>query len=314
MTATIFVAGATGNTGRGVVETLSKLLKTSNTLSGSRILALTRSLQNPVAQQFAGLPGVEVLEKNWVDITADWLHEQGVTRAFIASHNEPNQFPEESGFHLAALQAGVQYVVRISTSAANVRPDCAAYYPRQHWAIEALLSSPEFAALQWTSLQPNLFHSYALGPAAALIKEHRKTGKQDTLRLLSPEHAPMAIIDPWEVGVLAAHLLAEADPSKHNKGKYIVNGPEDINGAQIVKLVEKYIGTRVENVIFRDMSWIEAMAAAAPGSRSVILSIKNSMDTVESENSRASATSKEVLDLAPPTRTPADALKALLEE
>lgn len=314
MTATILVAGATGNTGRGVVETLSKLLKTSTTLSGTRILALTRSLQSPVAQQFAGLPGVEVLEKNWVDITPDWLREQGVTRAFIASHNEPNQFPEESSFHLAALNAGVQYVVRISTAAANVRPDCGAYYPRQHWAIEALLSSPEFAALQWTSLQPNLFHSFALGTAAALIKEHRKTGKQDTLRLLSPENAPLAIVDPSEVGALAAHLLAQADPSPHNKERYIVNGPEDITGAQIVKLVEEYIGTPVENVIFRDMSWVDAMAAASPGSKSVILSVKSSLNTLTSEKSLASATSKAVLDLAPPTRTPADALKALLEE
>lgn len=314
MTATILVAGATGNTGRGVVETLSKLLETSTTLSGTRILALTRSLQNPVAQQFAGLPGVEVLEKNWVDITPDWLREQGVTRAFIAPHNEPSQFPEESSFHLAALNAGVQYVVRISTAAANVRPDSGAYYARQHWAIEALLGSPEFAALQWTSLQPNPFHNFALGTAAALIKEYRKTGKQDTLRLLSPEDAPLAIIDTSEIGAVAAHLLAEADPSPHNKQKYVVNGPEDITGAQIVKLVEEHIGTAVENVVYRDLSFVDAMAAASPGPKSIILSVKNSLSTIGSEKWLASATSKAVLDLAPPTRTPADALKALLEE
>lgn len=314
MTATILVVGATGNTGRGVVETLSKLLETSNTLSGSRILALTRSLENPVAQRLAGLPGVEFLEKNWVEITADWLRKQGVTRAFIASHTEPNQFPEESGFHLAALQAGIQYVVRISTAAANVRPDCVAYYPRSHWAVEALLSSPEFAALQWTSLQPNLFANFAVGPAAALIKEYRKTGKQDTLRLMVPEHAPLAIIDPWEIGVLAAHLLAEADPSPHNKARYVVNGPEDITGPQIVKLVEEYIGTRVENVSFGDMSWVEAMIAAMPSSKGVLLSVKHSLDSIEDEKWVASATSNEVLKLSAPTRTVADALKDLLEE
>lgn len=143
MAPTILVAGATGNTGRSVVRTLSKLLKTT-IFSGHRILALTRSSRGTIAQELAGLPNVEVVEQNWVEITADWLRHNNVMRAFIASHVHPNQFAEESTFHLAALTAGVQYVVRISTTAANVRPDCPAYYPRTHWVIEALLSSPAF--------------------------------------------------------------------------------------------------------------------------------------------------------------------------
>ncbi|KAL2020434.1 hypothetical protein VTK56DRAFT_8400 [Thermocarpiscus australiensis] len=252
--------------------------------------------------------------QNWVDITADWLCEHGVVRAFIASHNQPNQFAEESAFHLAALKAGVQYVVRISTTAANVRPDCPAYYPRTHWAIEALLSSPEFAALQWTSLQPNLFTNFALDTAAATIKEYRKTGKQDTLSVMVPEHAPTGIIDPHEVGVVAAHLLSQEDPSVHNKAKYVLNGPEDITGAGIAKLVEQHIGTRVESVKYKDLSFVEAAAAAAPDSKSVILSVKYALDTAEEGKCTVSTTSKEALELAPPTRTPADALKALLEE
>lgn len=115
MAPTILVAGATGNTGRGVVETLS------TTFSGHRIVALTRSSSGAVAQTLATLPNVDIAEKNWVDITPDWLRNNNVFRAFIASHNNPNQFADESTFHLATLTAGVQYVVRISTTAANVR-------------------------------------------------------------------------------------------------------------------------------------------------------------------------------------------------
>ena len=122
MAPTILVAGATGNTGRSVVKTLSTMLSAGNPLSGHRVLALTRSLSNPVAQQLATLPGVQALEQNWVDISADWLREHEVVRAFIASHNEPSQFAEESTFHLALLKARVQYVVRISTTTANVHP------------------------------------------------------------------------------------------------------------------------------------------------------------------------------------------------
>lgn len=313
MAPTILVAGATGNTGRSVVQTLSKLLSTSSTLSGHRILALTRSANGTVAKKLAELPGVEVAEKNWVEITADWLRQQGVVRAFIASHNQPNQFAEESTFHLAALHAGVEYVVRISTTAANVHPDYPAYYPRTHWAIEALLSSPEFQGLQWTSLQPNVFFSFYLGSAAELVKKYRKTGEQDTLRLMASKDAPVGVVDADDVGTLAAHLLAEKDTTKHNKAKYVVNGPEDITGQQLVKMVEDHIGTQVKDVQYKDLSFIDQMAAHSPESSNVILSIKHAPETAWAGECTASTTSKEVLALAAPKGTAAQAFQALLE-
>ena len=166
MALTILVVGATGNTGRGVVETLSKLRDSNKVIAGYRIIALTRSSESPAAKKLSALPGVELIEQTWVEITADWLRQHEVVRVFIASHNQPNQFAEESNFYVAALQAGVKYVVRISTTAANVRPDIDVYYPRSHWAIEALLSSPEFEKLQWSSLQPNGFSDMVLASAA----------------------------------------------------------------------------------------------------------------------------------------------------
>ena len=204
--------------------------------------------------------------------------------------------------------------MRISTTAANVRSDCAAYYPRTHWAIETVLGSPEFRALQWTSLQPNVFTNFYLASAAELIKQHRKTGKQDTLRLVGSPDAPVGIIDPDDVGVFAAHLLCQESPAMHNKVKYVLNGPEDITGEQIVKMVEQHIGVRVESVSYKDMSFVDAMAAGTQESKNVILSIKYCADTAWEGKCTASTTSKEVLELAPPTRTPADALRDLLKE
>jgi len=88
MAPTILIAGSTGNTGRSVVKTLSKLLKINDTLSNYRILAITRSSNSGAAQQLAKLPSVEVVEQNWVEISTDWPREHEVVRAFIASHNE----------------------------------------------------------------------------------------------------------------------------------------------------------------------------------------------------------------------------------
>ncbi|KAH7385925.1 NmrA-like family protein [Pyrenochaeta sp. MPI-SDFR-AT-0127] len=314
MAPTLLIAGATGNTGRGVVETLSKLLKTSQTFQGHRIVALTRSSKSPAAQQLAQLPNVDVVELNWIEITPDWLREQEVVRAFIASHNEPNQFAEESTFHVAALRAGVKYVVRISTTAANVHPDCNVYYPRTHWAIETMLSSSEFKNLQWTSLQANVFSNFYLSNAVEFVKKYRKHGKQGILSLMASPDAPVGIIDPHDVGIVAAHLLLQGDPTAHNKAKYVLNGPEDITGNQIVKLVEEHIGAKVENVIYKDLSFIEQMAAASKQSTNVILSLKYALDTAWEGMCTASTTSKEILDLAAPKQTPADAFRQMLEE
>lgn len=103
MTPSILVVGATGNTGKSVVETLPKLLQSSKTLKDHRVIALARSAKSPVAQQFTKLTGVEVVEKNWIDIDAKWLRENEVTRAFIASHKIAYPFHPRIEFPLCSL-------------------------------------------------------------------------------------------------------------------------------------------------------------------------------------------------------------------
>ncbi|KXH49651.1 hypothetical protein CNYM01_01505 [Colletotrichum nymphaeae SA-01] len=312
MTPTILIAGATGNTGRSVVETLSRFLKNSDVSPDTRILALTRSIDSSAAQHLASLPSVTMIEKNWVDINASWLREENVIKAFIASHNGPSQFAEESTFHQAALMAGVQYVVRISTTAANVRPDFEAYYPRTHWAIETILSSPEFKELKWTSLQPNIFFSAHLYSAVEFVKEYRQTKKQGILKLIADKDAPVGAIDPDDIGTFAAHLLWKEDPSRHNGAKYVLNGPTDVTGRDIVKWVEEAIGEPVDNVEYRDVSLVDAMVLATKESKNLISSIKAAPVTLWEGKCPASTTSKEVIEIAAPNRSVIDAWKALL--
>lgn len=312
MAPSILVVGATGNTGKGVVGTLPALLKTSPTLSQHRILALTRSKNSETAQKLASLPGVELAEQNWIEIDSKWLRDHEVVRVFIASHNEPTQFAEEGQFLVEALRAGVQYVVRISTTAANVVPDLLAYYPRTHWAIEQMLSQPEFKSMHWTSLQPNVFFPFVLGSAAELVKEYRKTGKQGQLSTMLAADAPTGVIDPLDVGILAAHLLAQDDTSTHNKAKLVLNGPEDLTGRQIVALVEKQIGAKVEDVKFKDVSFIDQWAdATTTGSKNLIRSITHAPETSWDGKAKAFTTSEEVLKIAPPKMTAEEYFKQM---
>ncbi|GFF94066.1 putative NmrA-like family protein [Aspergillus lentulus] len=207
MTPSILIAGATGNTGRAVVQTLPKLLQSSSTLTGYCIITLTRNSSSPVARELAKLPRVEVIKQNWVEITANWLHEHYLT------------------FHLNALNAGV--------------------------------NSPQFNNLQWTSLQPNIFLIFVMSPTAEFIKKYRKTGEQNTLRLILSKDAPVGIINSNEVSVITAHLLSRDDTSAYNKSKYILNRPDDITGMQIVSMVEQHIGMPVKDVSYKDLSFID---------------------------------------------------------
>lgn len=86
MAPTILIVGATGNTGQSVVETLSNSINTSKALAGHRIIALTRSSESATAQTLAKLPNVSIEVKNWVDISADWLREHNVVKAFVCVH------------------------------------------------------------------------------------------------------------------------------------------------------------------------------------------------------------------------------------
>jgi uncharacterized protein YbjT (DUF2867 family) len=167
--------------------------------------------------------------------------------------------------------------------------------------------------MQWTSLQPNAFSTFFLAPAAEMIKNYRETGQQETLKLMASQDVPVGIVEARDVGALAAHLLSLEDTTVHNKAKYIVNGPEDITGQQIVRMVEEQIGTKVQSISFKDMSFVDAMANSVPErDRHLILSIKTALVSAWEGLCSASTTSREVLELAAPSTTPTQVMETLL--
>ena len=104
----------------------------------------------------------------------------------------------------------------------------------------------------------------------------------------------------------------------HNKAKYILNGPEDITGKQIVDMIEQHIGVPVKDVSYKDVSFIDILYeyqyVTTKQSKNVIFSIKRAPETAWEGKCSASTTSKETLELAAPKRTPADVLETLLDE
>ena len=309
MTPTILVVGATGNTGKHVVHGLSTLLESNQ----HRILGLTRSLDSPTCKELASIPQVEMLEKDWTQIDAAWLKDQNVVRAFVAPHNLPHQFYDESDLLVAMLNANVKYVVKLSTMLEFIGPTNPVFYGRAHWAIENLLSQPEFKGLQWTSLRPNIFTNAYLGPVVELIKKFRETGQQDRLDLIPAADVPVSLIDPADIGRAATALLALEDPTPHNKAMYVMRGVDDVTGRDIVAMAEEEIGTKVSKVEFKSTAMIDALGGTYP--EKAIRSIKAACDFVWAGQctSYGTPTAKEILSLAPPKFTAREGLKRLLE-
>ena len=312
MAPTILIIGATGNTGKSVLRHLPKLLEGNKT--DYRILGLTRSVDSDVSKTLSKLPRVEMEEKDWTEIDEQWLRSRDVVRVYIAPHNLPHQFVEESGLYVALLNAGVKYVVKISTNTLYVGPTNPVYYGRAHWAIETMLSQPEFKAMQWTSLQPNFFTASYLASAANWIKEYRKTGKQGEFSTTLAEDAAVAMIDPEDVGNVGAHLLALEDTTPHNQAKYVLSGPEDVTGRGIVQLVEKVTGVKVEKAVFKDVTWQEDLVKAGYSEKVLKSIMAGNIPLWEEKCTLAGTpTSKKILELAPPQRTCEAALRAMLE-
>jgi uncharacterized protein YbjT (DUF2867 family) len=148
--------------------------------------------------------------------------------------------------------------VRVSTMVHYIQPDSPVFYGRQHWAAEALLETPAFASMGWTSLQPNFFGSVFLADCVDFVRDFRRTGKQPgPLKIRLDEHNAVAMIDPAEVGAFGAKLLLlePAARAPFLAQRIVLAGPEDVNGQDAVKVVESMIGAKVAVVEYRDFSY-----------------------------------------------------------
>lgn len=213
------------------------------------------------------------------------------------------------------LQAGVRYVVKLSTTVAFLGPTNPIFYGRSHWAIETMLSQPEFKSMQRTALRPNFFAPTVLGSSVDWIKKYKETGTQETLSMIPAADASVALIDPADVGNVAAHLLALEDPSPHNHAKYVLSGPENVTREDIVKLVEKESNGKVGITEYKDLSFVPYLVSIGVFPRSALTGFPAGTASLWNGESEIAMlpTSKEILELAPPKRTVAEVLKAKLE-
>lgn len=151
-----------------------------------------------------------------------------------------------------------------------------------------------------------------MAPALEFIQNHKKTGEQGPLSLILDRDSPNAMIDAYDVGVFAAHLLAVEETDQHNKAKYVLTGPEDLTGEEIVKLVEGHIGEAVKDVKYKDFAVVDAWAESMPEQKTLIKAIGRAGGAIWG-GSALKTRSKEVPTIYTPSRTAEQVLKEMVE-
>jgi uncharacterized protein YbjT (DUF2867 family) len=112
----------------------------------------------------------------------------------------------------AALEAGVQYLVRVSGSRFFVLPDSPSVIGRGHYAIEERLRA---SGIKWVILRPGFFMQNTFGQAASIKNDSK-------IVLPFPADLPFAFIDVRDTGAVGARVLL--DPAPHAGKVYEFTG------------------------------------------------------------------------------------------
>lgn len=241
------VAGASGNVGSAAVQALAQM-------PGAEIKALTRSSADEKVASLKALDNVQIVECNIADKTSLDTVFDGATAALLTCGNHQGQVDTEKSFIDAAVAAGCPYLVKLGTVRSYTSKDSNTEYARFHAEIEEHLEQTA-GAMKWTVLCPNWFMSNHLAdifgtlPAGVIAYP------------LDPD-AKATIVDPRDVGDLAALLMASADPAANHAKKLDVSGPEAISVNEIAALYTEALGRPVVAVKPSTDEWVTAGVGA----------------------------------------------------
>jgi uncharacterized protein YbjT (DUF2867 family) len=215
----ILVTGATGKTGRALVQQLVS--------TGIPVRAVVRDRTK--AADIAAL-GVEiaVADLSKAETLASAL--VGIDKGYLMTAADPQQVMLHSNFIRAAKQAGVRHIVRHSVRGADL--DSAVKLCRWHAVSEKEL---EDSGIAWTHLRPvyNMQNFFTFAP---------------TIQSQGAFYAPMqdgavSMVDTRDVATVAAAALI--DNSRYRCKTYLITGPEALTFADAAEQLSAVLGKPV---------------------------------------------------------------------
>lgn len=285
------VAGASGNVGLSAVQKLVE--------SGAKVKALTRSSTSDKVAPLNECAQVQVVQCDLLDKASLANVFDGAKGAFLISANCKDQVEAEKNFIDCAVASGCPYLVKLGTIRSYTAKDSQVTYARFHAEVEEHLQTTA-GTMKWTVLSPNCFMSNHLGDIFGTLPTNKIVYPVD------PD-AKAAIIDPRDVGDIAAQLLLASDPSAHHGLKLDISGPEQVSLSQIAALYTEVLCRPIHMVKCPVSDWIAA--AIASGFEDWMAEAVSHNFTKWEDGTLCFPTSPEALALAAPHRTMAQWVK-----
>lgn len=231
----ILVTGATGNTGRAVVDALVR--------SGAPVRAMVRAQ----ADRDKLPAGVGLAVADFDDPASLGAALDGVERAYLVTPSSERAEEQQRRFADLAVKAGVRHLVVLSQLASD--PHSPVRFLRYHAAVEQHVRD---LGIDYTFLRPNLFFQGLLafaGPISAESRFYAPIGD-----------ATVSAVDVRDIAAVAATALTEPG---HEGATYTLTGPAAITHAQIAAALTAAVG--------RDITFIDVPPQAFAASLAGIL-------------------------------------------
>jgi uncharacterized protein YbjT (DUF2867 family) len=235
----ILITGATGTTGREVVEELRRL-------GAKGVRALVR---DPARADFIREAGFETVAGDFDRPETLDAALKGVERALLLTPPSMQTFEYQRAFVEAAARAGVRHVVKLSAFGADAgAPEG---FGKWHGQAEDLLKA---SGLAWTMLRPNFFMQNLLGQAKQIAS--------DGIIAQAVGDGRASFIDTRDIAAVAARTLTEEG---HAGQTYVLTGPEALSYTEVAAKLSEATGREIKYVPvppeqFRDT----ALAAGLP--------------------------------------------------
>ncbi|MFL6256314.1 MAG: SDR family oxidoreductase [Pyrinomonadaceae bacterium] len=218
----ILITGATGTTGREVVEELRRL-------GAKGVRALVR---DPARAEFIRAAGFETVAGDFERPETLGAALEGIERALLLTPPTPDTVNQQREFILAAAVAGVRHIVKLSAFGADA--DAPEGFGKWHGQSENLLKT---SGLKWTMLRPNFFMQNLLGQArqiAATGSIYQPVGD-----------ARASFVDVRDIAAVAARTLTEEG---HDEQTYTLTGPEALSYTEVAAKLSEAAGRSINYV------------------------------------------------------------------
>jgi uncharacterized protein YbjT (DUF2867 family) len=213
----ILVTGATGNTGRPLVEALA------------RVGAPVRAMVRDQAGQSKLPDGVQVAVADFEDPVSLAAALDGAGRAYLVTPSSEQAEAQQKRFADLAAAAGVRHLVVLSQLAAA--EDSPVRFLRYHAVVERHVRD---LGIGYTFLRPNLFFQGLLALAKPIAAEGR---------FFAPiGDAPVSAVDVRDIADVAAAVLTQAG---HEGATYTLTGPAAVTHAEMAAALGAALGREI---------------------------------------------------------------------